>query len=565
MRNKFVKAMAITLALAAALSVCGCKDNGSDGQPYEPTEPVDVERTQLYVFNDNSSYGSEWLMNAKARFEQLHAADDFWEEGKKGVQVVVKNTQNGLGTAQEILSGDDELFFVQEADYYALRKGGVIADIADVVTETLSGEERSIADKMDARQKARYGSADGETQSYYGVPTHLAYFGFVYNVDLFDAEGYYLLDAPVGAEDTEDYFIKSATDVKSAGPDGTKGTPDDGLPATYDEFFLLCDYIDSKRQTPVMWAGKDYDTYLTRLAGALAADYEGYGQTMLNYTLEGEATNLGQIVNGQFELYKESTPITLDNAYELAHQAGNYYALQFVRRLTGEDDYTHDKAYDDRHTRYHAQTDFLHAGQDGGMAPIAMLADGVWWESQAAATFASMSEENETLSKQNRRFGWLPLPKATKEQVGQGSTLIDTLNAFVFMKSNVKDWKKPLAKEFLQFLFTDESLAKYTQLTGAPTALSYTLTDGDKSQVSPFGLSVAEAKAKAETVYPYSTKEVFTEHEKGFQTLERRRAKFTLGQQQFPAAAFHDANMSVVDYFNGMCKYRKYAWSEWAE
>ena len=37
----------------------------------------------------------------------------------------------------------------------------------------------------------------------------------------------------------------------------------------------------------------------------------------------------------------------------------------------------------------------------------------------------------------------------------------------------------------------------FDDLTGAPTALSYTLTDGDKSQVSPFGLSVAEAKAKA--------------------------------------------------------------------
>ncbi|MFR6640367.1 MAG: hypothetical protein ACLUSP_02670 [Christensenellales bacterium] len=56
--------------------------------------------------------------------------------------------------------------------------------------------------------------------------------------------------------------------------DGKPNTDDDGLPATYDEFFALCDKMKSEGVTPICWNGLAVE-YLTDFAKSLAADYDG--------------------------------------------------------------------------------------------------------------------------------------------------------------------------------------------------------------------------------------------------------------------------------------------------
>ena len=53
-------------------------------------EEIDKNRTQLYVYNCNSGFGTEWIAGVKARYEELHK-NDVYEEGKKGIQIIINN------------------------------------------------------------------------------------------------------------------------------------------------------------------------------------------------------------------------------------------------------------------------------------------------------------------------------------------------------------------------------------------------------------------------------------------------------------------------------------------
>lgn len=102
--------------------------------------------------------------------------------------------------------------------------------------------------------------SDGKTH-YYAIPHYSAYTGIIYDIDLFDENLYYFAKTPTGSA-LEELFVADNTVARSAGPDGVEGTDDDGLPATYDEFFKLCEYIKQGAATPLVWTGANYKDYL---------------------------------------------------------------------------------------------------------------------------------------------------------------------------------------------------------------------------------------------------------------------------------------------------------------
>ena len=73
----------------------------------------------------------------------------------------------------------------------------------------------------------------------------------------------------------------------SAGPDNVPGTYDDGLPATYEEFFMLCDELYKGGIDPVIWSG-EYQFYITNTINALITDFNGYENEKLFYNYEGK-------------------------------------------------------------------------------------------------------------------------------------------------------------------------------------------------------------------------------------------------------------------------------------
>ena len=89
-------ALSVLLGVSTLLAAVGCKGPSLSGNY---TEEVDVNRTQLYVYNYDGGFGSEWLSKVKKRYEELHA-NDVYEPGteKRGIQIMMNNTKNSATT-----------------------------------------------------------------------------------------------------------------------------------------------------------------------------------------------------------------------------------------------------------------------------------------------------------------------------------------------------------------------------------------------------------------------------------------------------------------------------------
>ena len=576
MKGKFKKFIATLLAAVTCLTMGACAGNDvvNPDNPDIPgidDEQIDSSKTQLYVFNFYGGYGADWLAAAKKKYEDLHK-DDVYEEGKKGIQIYVNNQKSNAGAVQsQILDNRDEVYFTEYAYYYSMKAEGVLGDITDAVTADLKSfgdkDGPTIESKLTAEQKAYFGvsESDGKTH-YYAIPHYSAYTGIIYDIDLFDENLYYFAKTPTGSA-LEDLFVADNTVARSAGPDGVEGNDDDGLPATYDEFFKLCEYIKQGAATPLVWTGANYKDYLNSFMTSLATDYEGLDQMMLNYTLSGSATDLGTAQNGQFVKDASATAITESNGYELARQAGKYYALQFVEKICRNDNYHFESTFNSAYSHMNAQEDFLYSGKDGETDPIAMLIDGIWWESEATPTFNEMtSNMGEQYSKANRNFGFMPFPKATQEKVAEGKkTLYDHIFSMCFMKANIEEWKKPIAYDFIKFVNSDAQLVEYSQITDTPKALNYTMDEAQLDKMSPFGRSVIKAKQSSDIVYPFSTAKKYVNNQSSFAMAEMFRTSIGSGEYQWAANAFHENNSLTVDaYFGGMKTYTQNNWSKLA-
>ncbi len=558
MKDKFKKILAAMLALVMCFSLgaCGGTDDDVDPDNNNPTidedEEINTEKTQLYVFNFAGGYGSDWLASVKQKYEEMHK-DDVYEEGKKGIQIYVNNAKTQANQIEDsILDNRDEIYFTEYAYYYSMKAKGLLCDITDAVTADLSdyGDEpgSTIEKKLSAEQKSFYGvqEADGKTH-YYALPHYSGYMGLNYNIDLFEEKGWYFKDGYKADADLLDKFIYDEDDVRTAGPDGVKGTDDDGLPATYEEFYLLCEFIWQNGCTPITWMGNTYSDYLTGLMMCMATDYEGLDQMMLNFTLNGTATTLGTANSSGFTKDATSTQITTDNIEELSRQQGKYYALEFMNKIVTNVNYHSKYAYNSSYSHMDAQDDFLQGDEDG--KEIAMLVDGIWWESEATTTFNEMADsQGEEFSKKNRKFGYLPFPKATADKVGTKTTLFDHIYSMSFIKSNIADFKKPIAYDFIKFVNSQAQLVEFSQITDTPKALNYTMNSEELSKMSPYGRSVMKLKQNADIVYPYSTTPLYVNNQSGFLP----GGLFASTIEDYAPRAFVESGCSVADYFTGM-------------
>lgn len=560
--TKIISGIVGSIILCTSMTaIAGCGNRGE--------EEIDKTKTQLYVYNCNAGFGSESIKAIKLAFEELHK-DDVYEEGKKGVQIYVSNRRDDMNTLSEtLLDNREEVYFPDKTDYYTLYNKGIFADITEALTTPIDGETRTILDKMTPEQVDYFGmeGADGKTH-YYGIPYNEGFSGLIYNVDVFDDWGYWF-SSVVDEEDIsqynkEDLFTK--TGKKSKGPDGKSGTSDDGLPATYEQFFVLCDMIAQDGNVPVTWTGKNYVDYLNYLIQALASDYEGLEQSMLNYTLTGKAENLIARFENNTPVIEEKD-ITPENAWQLYAQAGKYYAIDFVKKLVTTDKYHNKLAFNTTETQIAAQEDFLWAGYDGS-ADCAMLCDGTWWETEARQVFADMEVNvGSSVSKYNRRFAWMPLPKATAEKVKEAAaadkpyTAYDEMYSCVFVKKNIADWKLPLAIEFLKFACSDKMLQETTIITNTIPSLSFPMSNEQLNQLTYYGRSLFEFKNNADVIHPVSKTPLYLNHQQEFVSYQVFRSRINNVDYRWAAEALRKPEISSITYFNGMSTYYKNLWT----
>ena len=493
------KLLSLVLALLLVFSLVGCSELMADDdtdtsiRSHDNVEK-DETKSQLNVSCWNGGFGVEWLDAIATRFEDKYK-DHSFESGKKGVQItIIPNRSNVYDAfATNIISSEDnEIAISEQCNYNGFVVKNTAIDITDAVTTPLTeyGETRSIADKLSAEDRAYYGV---ESEKYYGLPWYESIFGLQYDKDLFEEEHFYFAAEGLGDSDG---FITRSDMKRSNGPDGIEGTSDDGLPATYDDFFKLCDRISDQGMTPVSWAGVA-PVYLNNFLLALAADYEGYDQMKLNYSLSGTAVDIVDSINADGSVnLKSATEINNSNGYLLKQQAGYYYGLKFLERLlnTKKADGKTYKYYDptksasETRSQKQAQSDFLRGRFSESVQTTAMLIDGTWWYAEASATFKQMASIPGASSIE-RNIGFMPLPKVDESRLAT-ATYLNSWMTSVNISAAIPASKIPLAKQFIRFMHTDQSLSEFTRITSGVRPFSYSLTDEDEKQTSPYAREV---------------------------------------------------------------------------
>lgn len=545
---KKIVAVLLTVIMTISLAACG---NGGIG--VKTTEQIDDSKTTLYVGNYAGGVGDEWLKSAIEKFEEKYA-DTSFEDGKKGVQVIIgeNNTTTMAGTDLIDLMGTTktEIFFTQRVFYYEWVNKGLMYDLTDMVNETLTeyGEERSVYDKI-YTELAEALTVDGKV---YALPFWESYYGLVYNATMFDEYEWYF---------AEDGSFTDASGSLSAGPDGEKGTYDDGMPATYDEFFALCDQIADNNVTPVQWGSSDYFAWFL---GALAADYMGYDELMLNYTFDGEATLVKpDSINMEDYTYEtEKVAINQKNGYELARQEGLLQASIFAERfLQGDGYYDPGISLSPAYKISDAQLAFVKNAFSSSQKSVAMIIDGCWWENEADAAFRETYGKDATKHDNEMVMKWMPLPKATQAQIGSENVQVSPLDTYCFINAKIAEEKVEPAKLFLQFCHTDAMMEEFTKITGMFKPYNYEVDEADMTESEK---ALAEVRENSRVVYPMDYNDVYVSS-----AISLRLANLMQSRAEVGTAATTDiaALMTSKDgqeykydfkeLFDGILEYRK--------
>ena len=246
MRNIKKNILAAVLALTTCASVALPAGCGKEGPK------VDNSKAQLHVSNFNGGVGNVWLKKAIDRFcedyKDYHFTDD-----TTGVQVWVDNHTNDGGKIEASIEGAQQsVYFMEQTTYYTFVYEGLLLDITDMVQEKLTkyGETRSIEDKMTQVQKDYFKTSEGK---YYGLPHYEGVYGLTYDADLFDAQSWYFdADGNIGKKST-DSGLGYGPNGKTGVENGVDYSKDDGLPATYEQFFNLCKTIKKRVMYQIKW------------------------------------------------------------------------------------------------------------------------------------------------------------------------------------------------------------------------------------------------------------------------------------------------------------------------
>ena len=564
MRKKIAKrksklgiiAMCLTMAVVMGTTV-GCVKN-----PFiSGNEEEDSTKTQIYVGTLNQGFGKAWLEEAAARFTELKK-DESYESGKKGVQIFVDPLNIGNQIIGSVSNERSEIIFNESIDYYAWVQRGLVKDITKYVKSDLSeyGDDAgsTIESKLYSAAKDYY-LYEGK---YYGIPFYESTFGVIYDIDVFSDNNLFM-------DKNGEFALSSQSDPNaSAGPDGDASTViDNGLPATYSEFFALCDKIkkNSKLQ-PFTWTGQ-YPLYLSRMVQSMSMYLDGYTQSQSKFKLSGTINTI--------DSFDQSTPvvtekiITKDNGYETFASEGMYYALEFLQGLYDGKYYVEEYLNSNAYSHLSAQNDFVtnntKTTSNSIKRDVAMLVDGTWFMNETAGTLTALAKRDPEAGANERRFGLMPLPHPDGWE-SKKYTYLDTNFASCFVTSQTADWKMDLIGEFLKFLHSDAELRKFTESTSTLRGFDY-VTDWDTSSanLTPYAQQLISLRKYIgdEVVYPISSNQLYANNITVLCTELTDFFSATIGNNTYnnPFTAMSGGSkISARSYFNGMKNYHNASW-----
>ena len=194
-----------------------------------------------------------------------------------------------------------------------------------------------------------------------------------------------------------------------------------------------------------------------------------------------------------------------------------------------------------------------------------MLLDGTWWDSEANDTYLLMEGTyGAAASKLNRRIGLLPLPKATQAQVGQKQTNIilkDSLGFVNAKEASKSDVAMELAKAFLQFCHTDESLEAFNKIQNMPKPYNYTVSETALSEMSQFGRDLYQLHLDSNYVFPLSKNPLVLSNISKFTPIYSWGTRIGNTTESIITDVFrYNHSITAKKYFDGMYKDRSITW-----
>ena len=516
------KLFVFTAVALCSVAITGCK-RGSG-------EYVDNTRAQLRIVTFDGGVGDQWLKNAARLFEEKNADRDDFQDGRVGVQIHVSANRGCTGGLLEYSDLNDDIYFTENIDYYKLTNQNKLADITDILTAPIAEEGgNTILDKIAGNLK-NYMNRDGK---YYAVPFYDCFYGLVYDKDLFKQNSLYLKNDGSFTNDKNQF---------GTGPNGVAGDWDDGLPRTYAEFDSMMKKMVVKNITPFTYSSGNSTYYTARALTSWWSDDEGYEQTNLNYTFNGQANNIITNIDDSGNYSVKTVQITKQNGYELRAQAGIYNALHFARDILTSSSNNY-QAYS---SNYDVQDAFINNKNAGGSAkPIAMMFEGTWWENEAAQSF---DEARSYYGVEEFHYGFMPIPKASESKIGD-ATLMNLNDSYGFISASCENMK--LAKEFFAFLHTDEQMKNFTRETNMTRGLQYEFSESDFDQISSYAQDLVSIKNSehAKVVYPYSGLDFVINNSDTFSTKSWPWS--TKSYTDNPIIKFiDDKGLSAKTYFN---------------
>ncbi len=547
--NKWKKVLAaglcLTTLLGSSAGFVGCGGSGGGVQ-------IDETKTQIKVKYNNGGLGRVWLDTVLAKFEEVYAEVSF-EEGKKGVQILKDFAKKNIELSA-MRSSDAQVFLLEDLDIWDFGVNGALMDVTDLVkegakTSYTTSEDATIESKISAAHKNVYNVPTKlhPEGGYYAVPFFDTPMNLNYSVDLFEERGLYLKGEGYFADENgnptdeefpsygatadgfteEDFgneakimslFVNDEDEPRSYGPNGRTGvvngvdySVDDGLPATYADFRALLRQMEIVGVTPFVWNDLE-PAYLTSLLNGVWANNIGVDQVKINLTFSGTAKNVvdldadGKVQYNQDGSVKviDSVDITLDNIEMIHRTKGKLDALEFADMIVSKDSAGNNRFNEKSLSQNHkdAQNMFIDYESMGQDQPMAFLIDGEWWLREAYdANFTTIDEMH------SKRYGILPLPRATRAEVGTPTTNVCDHYSSIFINSNCPENKVEAAKELFSFLQNESSLLTFSYYTNMMRSLEYDLDDAKLAEIGYFSTDPNYASSGRE--FGYFTKNIY--------------------------------------------------------
>lgn len=479
-KNKFL-ALLMSCCIGVTMFVGGgCGIGGRQTTDYGNKLPL-----RVFTYNGNGAIGTEWIQDVITRFEAANKDRQF-SNGKVGV--VIDWTPGDANISDlSTLSQRSETVFFNEGVNYTSQSVGTFQDISDIITnDNLYETDKTIESKLSDDMKGALTALNGK---YYVLPHFQSYSGVMYNKTVFDSKMlYFARDVEAyRSDDPEDVaygFISHKTDPKTCGPDGVFDTEDDGLPSSVDEFIALIKYA-KKSVIPFAFYGAGH-SYQQKLYDAIWVNIEGYEGAMAQYTFDskGKSTSIITGFNGDTP-ETEDVVITEDNAYLVYQQESKYHALRVAEFVFEDSTNYHEDSM--KNTTTDKIQELLFSGE------VAMLMEGTFFYKQAVKDVLGRSPKYQT---QDVRF--MPLPVQGYGSVTEGNgkprTVINIHGAYAFINGNTESKygaeTLQIAKEFLQFCYTDESLQAFTVNSYLPREIKYDLSQDNYDNLKKFTKSV---------------------------------------------------------------------------